>query len=115
MNKKGFTLTELMAVLILLSIVTVISVTSVLTARDKANSSIDKNTELLICNEAKRYLSDNGSNSTCINVETLVDEDYLKDPIVNDSAKNEELMKRSVHITIENDEKKYSLEAGKCA
>lgn len=112
MNKKGFTLTELMGVLILLSIVIIIGTSSILKARDKANESLDKNTKILISSSAKRYFSEKDPNGTCVNIETLVDEDYLKNPIVNDEKTNSKLLEKSVRITASKGE--YTIEDGKC-
>ncbi len=114
MNEKGFTLTELMAILILLSVVTIISVISVLSMRDKANVRLDKSTETLIISSTKRYLSENNLDVTCVNIETLVNEDYLKEPIVNDIDKNDKLLNQSVQITTSNGVKEYIVKDGKC-
>lgn len=90
MNKKGFTLVELMAVLILLAVIITISTTSILTARDKANASGDKNKKILIETACENYLRDSGresSDTSNITIEKLINENYLKDDFLEYSSK----------------------------
>lgn len=100
MNEKGFTLIELMGVLILLVLLITVSVSGIITARDKANNSIDKATTNLIIAGATRFATDKNIDvPACIKVEYLLNEDYLKDPIVNDTKKNALLLTKYVKVT----------------
>lgn len=108
MNKKGFTLIELILTICILSIIVVISFVSV---TNIINSSKDDNCELIrdnIINATKDYISDNRysgelSKKMTIKAELLADQLYLngniKDPYSSDD--DNKLNLEDVEIIIE--------------
>ena len=117
MNKRGFTLVELMAVLILLAVLIGVSVAGIIAARDKSNQSLDKATTNLIITAAKKYVADDPDNifkegrNACLRVGKLVDENYLQDPIVPDGNedKNIDIKNKYIFIELEGTEYTYSI------
>ena len=81
-NKKGFTLVELLAVIVVLAIILVIAGTSVI---GYINSSKEK-TKFIAAKEivsmAEAYFAVN-TDKTYVSVETLVDEGYLEEDVTN--------------------------------
>jgi prepilin-type N-terminal cleavage/methylation domain-containing protein len=123
MNKRGFTLVELMAVLILLAVLIGVSVSGIINARDKANKSLEHDRDELLKAAAKKYASNdhvndmdfkNGKNA-CISVKTLIEENYLKDPILPNAsdAKNEETRNLYVLAKFDNNSLQYTFEVKK--
>ena len=91
MNKKGFTLTEIIGVVIILALIALIAFPSILNLIKGTENKLDSATQLLINTAAKQYMSkyeDNFatiSNSTyCIFVDDLVKENFLTPAIVED-------------------------------
>lgn len=85
MNKKGFTLVEVIGVLTLLSIIVLVAFPSILGAMKKADDGMtEATTELLIAN-AKSYWDDTTVRLTtqnyCVTVEKLIKQNYTKTPI----------------------------------
>lgn len=105
MKNKGFTLIEMLGVVIVLSLLSIFIIPGVVNLlSSKKDDVIDVNGKL-IYNAAKLYISDNNSDSTCISIDTLVDEGYLESPVKyenNDNNKKEILNNRD-------DKLKYSI------
>ena len=79
LNNRGFTLVELLAVMVILitiSLVAVGNISSSLTKREKKEEQ--EQTELAI-GAAKIYFSLSETNVTCVSIQYLVDEGYIKD------------------------------------
>ena len=102
MNRKGFTLIELVVTIALLAIIAVISFVSI--------SGVIKQSKVSNCNDlvnniksaTKDYVSDNryGVINTNITAETLISGKYLSGPIVN-PFDNTDISPGSVRIKIE--------------
>ena len=93
-NKKGFTLVELLAVILLLGIIVSISIftitSSIKKAREKSYQVTIKNIE----SQASNYLAENagrlffvsnddGKEFQCVTVQNLIDFGYLKDTVTD--------------------------------
>ena len=97
MNRKGFTLVELLAVIIILSGISLVAVTSIsssLVRRDEreCNEQIE-----LAKNAAKIYFSLNGGSS--VTVKTLKDNDYFNGANKVDKLKDADVVNNSLAFT----------------
>ena len=90
-NNKGFTLVELLGVLIILVVIFVIAFPSITSLIDNAQSGIDDATKELIFDATKDYMKskpdiyiENQSNVYCISFEQLINNDHItSNQIVN--------------------------------
>ena len=87
-NKKGFTLMELLGVIIILSILLLIALPSVINSVKNSQSDIDEVTEKLIIDavnllidDSNGYYDSSDNSKFCIPLTELIEEDYLKSPI----------------------------------
>lgn len=118
MNRKGFTLIEIIAVIVILGILGVIVlpiVTGVIAENDK---KIDEYQEKLIVDAAKGYFMKNAFNDVkCVDVSRLEDEGLLDNLNVESQGDNIDYNKYKVEI--EKDEENsnrfiYKLSKGNC-
>lgn len=83
MKENGFTLVELIAVLVILALIVIVAFPNIIKAIQNTNSKMETaNEELLIAN-AKSYWTDNTDklkegNNSCVTVKTLVLENYTQ-------------------------------------
>lgn len=86
--KKGFTLIELMAVVIIIALISILTFPNIVNQIKKGKDQNKRNVENIIVTAAKKYVNDNpdkyNEKLSCIKVEELVDNDYLKDDILDD-------------------------------
>ena len=97
MKKRGFTLVELLAVLVLISALTLIAVPSIINYINKSKNDISKVTEQLIMSGVDLYVNENSNlfpkevgNQYCATLKDVVTAKYLSDPIM-DSVTNKEI------------------------
>ena len=88
MNEKGFSLVELIAVLVVLSIILLVSLPAILNVMKKTKSTMDNATQELLFANAQSYITDTEDQAGkvegsvfCVTVKKLVDENYTKEPI----------------------------------
>ena len=111
MNKKGFTIVELLvtvALLAIISIISVISITSFINKNKENNYEILKNT---ILEASKEYVTDNryGNIEPSITAQYLLDNHYITSGLTDPkTGKNIDL--NSVVITITYQNKNYTYE-----
>ena len=90
-NKKGFTLVELLAVVVLLLAISVIAISSISAAMERTNKKQEDATKKLIVSYAEMYFDENknklGANP-CVDVETLVERYSLDWNTLVDSDNN---------------------------
>ena len=86
---KGFTLVELMAVIIIISLVAILTFPNIINQIKKSKKSTTNNINDIVISAAKRYVSDNPSdfeeNEYCLSIDTLVSNDYVKEDMFKDS------------------------------
>lgn len=104
MNKRGFTLVELLATIVLLSIISVISYVSISSVIKKNKVNNCRNLIKSIEGASREYVSDNRYNFTnrddkVITAEDLFRGNYLKNEIV-DPFTNEKVNSENVKIII---------------
>ena len=85
MNKKGFTLVELISVIVILGILALIVFPSVLSTINKGKSNTKDSNKKLIIAGAKNYVTDNQNSfksidgkTYCISIGTLYNAGYIK-------------------------------------
>lgn len=93
MSKKGFTLVELLGVLVLLSVIVLIAFPNILGAVKSTDKQVGDATITLLQTNARSYANDHPetysttTNKThCVKVETLITEGYTKTPLANVSS-----------------------------
>ena len=123
MNKKGFTLVELLGTIILLSIIALIALPSVISLLTTSQEEINNSYRSAAINAARNYVNDNmdsfpkslesatekkeyGENGN-IKMQTLLDEGYLTDSSIN-AEDTCEMMNDYIKVT--SDSKKYIFE-----
>ena len=114
MNKKGFTLIELVSVLVILSVLAVIIFPNILSSISKGKNDLKKDNEKLIISGAKEYVSDNQNNFKsngniyCLSVKTLYDKGYINTVIGIDSSDDITLITDVVEVKYVNGKFEYN-------
>ena len=103
--KKGFTLIELMAVVVIISLVCLLTFPNIVNQIKKSKDANKDNVEKVVISAAKRYVNDNidkynEEGDYCISVQALIDNDYLKEDIVN--TEDNDITDYSVSLKISN-------------
>ena len=106
MKYRGFTLVELLGVIVILGILAVIAFPAIINQVTDARGEINDSNTLLIIDAAENYILDyadlsetNGQQNYCVTLEQLVDEGLLNEPVKNaETGKNYNLAKTSVRL-----------------
>lgn len=83
MNNKGFTLVEVLAIVLLLGLLSLIVVPKVLEQRDSKKAQISESEKKILYSDAEEYVRENSEyiqkpgNVFCISVSTLIDNDKV--------------------------------------
>ena len=114
-KRNGFTLVELMAVIIIISLIAILTFPNIVNQIKKTKKSNNKMVEDLLIAQAKKYVSDNKDelleDEYCMPISTLIDNDYIKEDIVNI---NDIKDNKVVHITLDNNNSYEVLDKNKC-
>ena len=93
MNKRAFTLAEVLGVIIILGLLVIVSFPPLLNQLKKSQDKLSDATLKILGTAAENYIEDHPStnpivtnNVYCINLKTLVDGGYLKSPILDASS-----------------------------
>ena len=91
--KKGFTLIELMAAVIIIALVALLTFPNIVSRIKEAKDENKDNVEKVVISSSKKYVNDNidsfnENNTYCLSIKTLIDNDYLKEDIVTDEDYN---------------------------
>lgn len=109
MNKKGFTLAELLGVIVLLSIISIIAITTVDVKLKEGRKKTCKAQEKNIIEGAKTWLIDNpNTDSRNLSITDLKEKGYLEDDLLSPMTEKEYDENSIVKIT--KTEKKYNIE-----
>jgi len=115
MKKKGFTLVELLAVLIIISVLAVITVVTVGSILDDSRDKLSDRQRRNLEEAAKTYYLKEGMNAdeTCVDIDELISKGYLERSVVTDPKDSEE-MKGSVKITYSSNQYTYVYQEYSC-
>ena len=98
-KRNGFTLVELMAVIIIISLIAFLSFPNIINQIKKTKKSNNKMIEDLLIAQAKKYVSDNeeefqDDDGYCLSIDTLVDKGYVNEQLVdiNNNKDNDVIM-----------------------
>lgn len=97
MNKQGFTLVELLAIILIISMIIAITTFSVSEYINSSKQNISKIQIKNIENAAYDYVIATKTDKTCINLNVLVSEGYLNSNKIIDS-KTKKQLKGSVEV-----------------
>lgn len=115
-KQKGFTLVELLAVLILLGLIIVIAIPTINKSLESSKEKARKTQEGIIINAAKSYAAENASKitncTTYLTIEDLLKEDYI-DSSKADNIKESDLIEMCVKVTSEYNQ--YTYKISECA
>ena len=114
-KRNGFTLVELMAVIIIISLIALLTFPNIINQIKKTKKSNNKMIEDVVIEQAKKYVSDNKEDlledEYCLSISTLIDNDYIKEDIVNiNNIKDNKV----VHITLDNNNSYEVVDKNKC-
>ncbi len=89
MKKTGFTLVELLGVIVILGILVILVSPPIINNIRNANTAIDKSNITLLYSEADTYIKDNlndynlsSGNNICISIEELINEGIINEEII---------------------------------
>lgn len=92
MKKRGFTLVELLAVLVLIATISLIIFPSIINYINSSKGDINETTKQLIITSANQYLDDKFgqklNTTACFNIQTLIDNEYLEKSTIKNQAGN---------------------------
>lgn len=115
--KKGFTLIELMGVIIILALLLTLSLPSIINFVKSSNDKTDKINLDLIYSATDSYISENKNdyprikeNVYCIPLKDLVEDNKLKSPIKFSDSDEDITDKKQVEVTYD-DKFKYELKS----
>lgn len=90
MKKRGFTLVELLAVLVLIAAISLVVFPSIINYINSSKGDINETTKQLIITSANQYMNDKYqqklNTSACFNLQTLIDNEYLEKATVTNQA-----------------------------
>lgn len=113
--KKGFTLVELLGVIVVLGILGAVSVPTVTSIINNNADNIDKAQEKMIISAARSYVTSNGFNPpNCVNISTLKQEGYLDDISIKSAKTETSFDDYSVAITKNGDNFTYAVQDHSC-
>lgn len=96
--KKGFTLVELLGVVVILTLIATIITVNVINVVKNTDSYIDDTTKTLLYTATERYLNDKltlkANDNYVITIKTLMDNEYISSYFV-DSQDNKEITENS--------------------
>ena len=109
--KKGFTLIELIGVIIILALLCMLAIPPILNSINSTKNELSEVAKELIMNANELYLSDNKlnypeveGNTYCLTIKNLIDREYLSSPVLDPITKKEvsqdKYIKSSIHAGV---------------
>jgi prepilin-type N-terminal cleavage/methylation domain len=120
MNRKGFTLVELISVLVVLALIVLVAFPNILKAIQNTDSVMNEATKELLLANSKSYFQDNfdynETKSECVNVSKLVKENYTKSPISSVKPENSKKIEEEWSVSVKYTGGKwvYTVNESKC-
>lgn len=110
--KKGYTLVELLGVLVVLGIIATVTTVILTNVVRSANKEIDDDTKLLLYTAAERYLTDNVSLSSNgnynVSIGTLMSKDLISSTFIETQDSTKITASSCVKVTITGGKFSYS-------
>ena len=104
MNKKGFTLAEVLGVVIILGLLVIVSFPPLLNQLKKSQNKLSDATLKILSTAAENYALEHPTNNPivtgniyCMKLKTLVDNGYLQSPIL-DASSGEQISENDNYI-----------------
>jgi len=96
-KRNGFTLVELMAVIIIISLIVLLTFPNIINQIKKTKKSNNKMIEDVVIEQAKKYVSDNpdefqDDDGYCLSIDTLVDKGYVNEQLVGINNKDNDVI-----------------------
>ena len=119
MKKNGFTLVELLGVLIVLVILSMVVVTTYTKLKKDADTTIDDALAILIKDASVTYVKKNktnieANNVYCLTLDDIVNDKLLSDPVKN--AKGEEMdWSMKIKVTVRQNNYDVTLNVSSCS
>ena len=122
MNKKGFTLAELLGVIVIISLLVILVMPSIINKLSNNKSEVNTSLNELIYKASDTYISENkdlftpvnGGKKYCISLRTLIDDGKLSEPVKDITSDEDISDTKSVLVTVySNERKKGDSYAGK--
>lgn len=116
MNKKGFTLVELLAVIVVLAILSTLTILTVNSILSSSQDTLSERQKEEIEKAAELYYLKQGNleENTCVNISTLLSLGYLNGEKVLDPKTDEEMI-GSVSITYNSNHYTYKYQETTCS
>lgn len=115
MNKRGFTLVELMGVIVILGIISLIAVPPIINQIKGARENNDTNNKLLIYDSAELYVEENYDldlenygKTYYVSLQQLVDDGKLTEPVTDVETGEEYNLKRCVSVVYLSEDKRVN-------
>ena len=96
-KRNGFTLVELMAVIIIISLIALLTFPNIINQIKKTKKSNNKMIEDVVIEQAKKYVNDNeeefqDDDGYCLSIDTLVDKGYVNEQLVDINNKDNDVI-----------------------
>ena len=107
-NKLGFTLAELLGVIVIISILALLSFPPIINQIKQSRDKVSDATMKIIVSATDIYLSSHQNEfpitptTYCVTLQQLVDDDKLSDPIIDATSGNHYALTKMVKVVIDN-------------
>jgi len=123
MKANGFTLIEILGVVVILSLIAILAFPSIVENIRKSEAQLNKASMLLIESAVDIYMDNNKSNypdivgtQYCINLENLVESGNLRNPFIDTSTGKEiDINDKAVEVIIKETDNEYKIKDSKCS
>ena len=116
MNKRGFTLVELIGTIVILLVLSLLVFPNLLNLIKNSKKDISTSTKDFIYGQAKSYIYDNVNDYTlkegniyCIGLKDLVSKNYLNTPLKDAESGNDIDLSKQIEVKVNNNDYSYEL------
>lgn len=119
MNEKGFTLVELLAVILVIALIAGFAIPQVLTQFTNYSDQLSEKQEEMIVEAARAYVELNNNTysaltNSCIPLSELVEADLLNESFIKDTLGDDYNTKKKIKVKYENKRYNITLVDGTC-
>lgn len=116
MKANGFTLVEILGVVVILSLIVILAFPSIIENIRKSEKELSDASMLLIESATDIYINNNKidypdkvGNTYCIKLDTLVKSGHLRKPVIDVTTGEEIKLENIVQVVLNNDENEYKI------